>query len=71
MLHTLHEKLQEEKIHGKETGRNSTNSPTYVNVTSRCVLKLIQISLIYLYSEQSIFTSEMKFWYVAVFQKQN
>lgn len=55
----------------KKTGWNSTNSPTYVHVTSRCVLKLIQISLIYLYSEQSIFTSEMKFWYVAVFQKHN
>lgn len=51
----------------KETGWNSTNSLTYV--TSKCILKLIRISLIYLYSEQSVFTSEMKFWYVHDFQK--
>lgn len=67
MLHILHEKWQEEKNTWKETGWNSTNSPTYV--TSKCILKLIWISLIYLYSEQSVFTSEMKFWYVHDFQK--
>lgn len=69
MLHILHEKWQEEKNTWKETGWNSTNSPTYI--TSKCILKLIRISLIYLYSEQSVFTSEMKFWYVRVhdFQK--
>lgn len=67
MLHILHEKWQEEKNTWKETGWNSTNSPIYV--TSKCILKLIRISLIFLYSEQSVFTSEMKFWYVHDFQK--
>lgn len=53
-LHILHEKWQEEKNTWKETGWNSTNSLTYV--TSKCILKLIRISLIYLYSEQSVYS---------------